>query len=114
MNDALVFVSSRAGDSTPADPRRIIPRTCPGLSLTETRIIWVDSLGEGHDLLREKRLSTGDVARQLNRSVEWVLRRLRDGTLFPAVWFNPRLIEVWQCAVDDYVARSLAASRPHR
>lgn len=83
------------------------PRSCPGLSLTATGILWRDSLGREFDLLKEKRLSPGDVALRLNRSTEWVLRKIRSNELYPHVYFNPRLVEVFECALGDYLARNM-------
>jgi methionyl-tRNA formyltransferase len=86
------------------------PRTCPGLTLSSGGCFWRDSSGTEHDLLKSKRVSPGEAAIHLNRSTEWVLRKIRANELFPVVYYNPRSVEVWVCGLDDFVARSLRRS----
>jgi len=83
------------------------PKQCPGLSITPEGVTWVDSLNRAHNLERERLLSTGEVATEMKRSVDWVLRAIRDGELYPVLHHNPRNIEVYGCAIRDYYARKL-------
>jgi methionyl-tRNA formyltransferase len=83
------------------------PRTCPGLSVSATGLFWRDTLGREFNLLTEKRLSPGEAAIRLNRSTEWVLRKIRANELYPHVYFNPRLVEVWECGLSDYIVRTV-------
>ena len=94
-------------DSVATHAASVAPRTCPGLSVTSAGVFWRDSLGREFDLLREKRLSPGEAALKMNRSSEWVLRRIRDNQLYPHVYFTQRTVELWQCAIDDYLIRTI-------
>lgn len=106
--DTLVFAPSHpAPASKPAAPLKVAPRECPGLTVTASAIVWVDSRGASHDLLREKRYSPGDAALIMGRSVEWVLRKIRANELFPVVKYNSRTIEIWQCGLEDLLVRNL-------
>lgn len=87
-------------------------QTCPGLSIGTDGVIFVDSIGRAHDLEQVKRLGTGEVAMQMKCHVETVLRRIRDNELYPVVYVNPRVVEVYECAVNDFYARRLAADNP--
>lgn len=110
MSDDLGFVSTRSERAQPpADPRTVAPRVCPGLALTESSITWIDSRGAAHDLLRERRYSPCEAARLMGRSTEWVLRKIRAGELYPTCRYNLRTIEIWQCGLEDYVARHLGS-----
>lgn len=86
----------------------LAPRACPGLTVTAAGVRWCDSLGREFDLLSEPRLSPGATALKMNRSAEWVLRQVRAGQLYPHVYFNERTVEIWACAIDDYLIRAIA------
>jgi hypothetical protein len=90
------------------------PRTCPGLTVNKDGVIWRDSLGHEFDLAKEKRISPGEAATKMKRSTEWVLRKIRANELYPHVYYNPRLVEVWACALDDYLVRNIQRANPGR
>lgn len=84
-------------------------QSCPGLTLDRSGVIFVDSLGRAHDLETEKRLSTGEVAMRMTCHPETVLRRIREKEIYPVVYINARVVEIYECAVNDFFARKLAS-----
>jgi hypothetical protein len=84
-----------------------IPKSCPGLSCDERGARWRNSIGQEFDLATEKLLSVGEVALATRRSTEWVLRKIREGELYPVVFHNARLVEVYACAVTDLRVRHI-------
>lgn len=84
----------------------IAPIQCPGLVVTGDGLVWVDSLGQAHQLAKAVRLSIGDVATRLNRSNKTVLRRIAAGELYPVIRHSAADIEVYGVAVTDYIHRA--------
>jgi len=83
------------------------PRQCPGLTITSAGIHFTDSLGRLHDLEHDKQMTPGEVALKLGRSSEWVLRQIRSRELYPVLYYNPRNVTVFACAVGDFICRKL-------
>lgn len=96
---------------TAANALPVATASCPGLSISPQGVRWVDSLGAEHDLMREERMSPGELALVAKRSPEWILRLIRAGELYPVLRINPRTLEVWRCSYDDYLVRSLCNER---
>ena len=72
---------------------------------------WKDSQGVTHDLTMTKRLTFGEVALMMRRSVRTVKRLVATRQLRPVIRYNPRSIEIFECAVTDYLARKLSTSK---
>lgn len=68
-------------------------------------MLWTDSTGTTHDLSTAKRINVGEVAIRLNCSTRTVLRWISDGELKPVIKHSERFIQVYEVAVNDYIAR---------
>lgn len=84
----------------------VAPTQCPGLVVTGDGLVWVDSLGQPHQLAKAVRLSIGDVATRLGRSKKTVFRRILAGEIYPVIRHSASDIEVYGVAVTDYIHRA--------
>lgn len=66
---------------------------------------WADSHDVLHNLNTDKRLSTGEAAVRLGVCVKTVLNLIRRRQLYPVCRHNERRIEIYECAVNDYLTR---------
>lgn len=82
------------------------PIKCPGLVVTGDGLVWIDSLGQPHQLAKAVRLSIGDVASRLCRSKKTVLRRITAGEIYPVIRHSAADIEIYSVAVTDYLHRA--------
>lgn len=89
----------------PSTPKPPAPKKCEGLTCTERGIFWRNSLSQEFNLAHEARVTPGEAAIKMKRSTEWVLRRIRDGALYPVVYLNPRCVEIYACGITDYYTR---------
>lgn len=86
---------------------------CPGLSGTAAGMVWRNSIGQVFDLATEKKHTPGEVATQMRRSSEWVLRKVREKQLYPVVQHNERFVEIYACAIADYYHRHTKGNGNH-
>ena len=68
---------------------------------------WADSSDVLHDLTTEKRISTAIAAKRLDLTPQTVRRMIQRGEIYPVLRHNSRRIEIYECALDDYIARKL-------
>ena len=70
---------------------------------------WADSFGVLHDLTTERRISTHIAAKRLNVSRDTILRRISLREIHPVLRANSRRIEIYECALNDYILRKTNA-----
>ena len=74
----------------------------PDLRIGDEGVVWRDSLGRDHVLSGSKRLTLGEAAQKLNRSVRRVQELAAEGKLGPVLRFSRRDVQLYACCVDDY------------
>lgn len=78
------------------------PDACKGLFAKNQRLHFRDSLGGEHDLTNEPLLNTFEASKELRCHPETLLRKVRAAEIYPVVFVNTRVLQIYRCAMSDY------------
>lgn len=82
-----------------------LPDTCPGLVCKNGQLIFVDCLRNEHTLADEPLLSTFEASKELRCHPETMLRSVRMREIYPVLYVNSRVIQIYRCAITDFRIR---------
>ena len=79
--------------------------------MSAEQLQWADSFGHLHDLTTERRISTNTAQKRLQVSRSTILRMIRSRELYPVLKCSSARIEIYECALTDYIARKLKPTK---
>lgn len=81
------------------------PDKCPGLKKRLGKLVFADCLGNEHDLAAEPLLNTFEASKEMRCHPDTMLRKVREGDIYPVVYINERVIQIYRCALTDFRLR---------